>query len=288
MDINELEKPLPIINEALKLSLYVSASIGVLITLIYCGHIDYYPTGITAGDTIFFIAATLGFSFLYILIVFFIHSIGVLISPIFKLIQEPAIKAYCKLRKLDPEKENEIPRINFRKLRLDDFQTIFVGTIGLALIFILYFKNAEKAFELTTCAIAMAFIFGLWNTQTTIEIEKPERTKTKKIGLIVLALITPLILNHSNIDIINQSMAIIGVRHDNATVSLDKKHQEFLHKNGIYGKNGLYIGVKVLFRGIGNNVVIQIEHLQLAIPIEEIIVGIPYSPTKNEDDENTD
>jgi len=280
MDIDEFEKPLPIINEALKLSLYISTSIGVLITLIYCGNIDYYPSGITAGDTIFFIAATLGFSFLYILITFLLHSVGILISPILRLIQYPIIKFYCWFKNYDEIRAQEIPKINFRKLKIDDAQTIFIGVFGFILIFFLYFRNVDKALGLTACTIVMAFIFGLWNTKTKMEFEKPERTRTKKIGLIAMALIVPLILNHSNMDIINQAMTMIGVRHNNTVITLDKKHQDFLHKNGIEGENGLYTGVKVLFRGIGNNTVILIDHLQLAVPTGEIVVGIPYAHDK--------
>jgi len=270
MNIEIFEKPLPIITDLLKLTFYISTTVGFLITLIYCASIDYYPTGITIGDTIFFISATLGFSVLYILITYALHCAGVLISPALRLLQKTVITG----RNYFAKQSHENTPIEFRKLRLDDSQTIIIGIIVLILLAILYFKNADKALGLTLTIIAMGFLFGLWNTKTKMELQDPPKTSQKRVFILISALIAPLLFSQSNKDMITQSMTMIGVRHGNVTISLSNTYEEFLRNNGIYGTHGVYEGVEILFRGIGNNVVLKIEDLKISVPSEEIIIGI--------------
>lgn len=64
--LEKYDKPLDVIQKMLKMFFSIAfLTPGVVLVLIYCGKIDYFPSGLTFGDGFIFIAVCLAYSSLY-------------------------------------------------------------------------------------------------------------------------------------------------------------------------------------------------------------------------------
>lgn len=277
MKFEELEKPLNVTAVITKLCLQVGIAIGVLIVVVYCGVIGYYPTGVTLGDGFLFIAACLAFSFSYSLVVIALFSAGITLTPIIRIIQSACLYVYNRARRF-ADKEIVSYRINFPKLGGDKFGIVLFGLIVLSFVLYMFLKNIEVAYGLLFSSIVMGFIYGLWNTDPKAGKLDGKTDKKIKASLVLVAFLVPLIVSKSQGNILNQAMTLIGIRTQSAEVFVSGKYTKFLKANDVKSAktldNGAIYSATVLFNGIGTNTVIKTGEMTLIIPSKEIIIGM--------------
>ncbi len=261
-----------------KASIQVSICLGVIVTIIYCGTINFYPSGLTIGDTLFFIAASLAFAVSYTVLVFAIISAGITISPIFRWLQPLVIFIINSLLRF--RKKEEIKnKINFPVLGFDSIGPVVFGFIFILITTVLFYSEFDRAFNLTLAILLMSFIYGAWHTKPTGREKNEGWEKKVKVGLFIVAYLVPLVIMQAKGNFLNQSMDMIGVRAKGSAVQLSKKYTDFLTDNKILYTSkspegeGRYSDVVVLFRGIGSSIFIKVEKLSLSVQAKDIIIG---------------
>lgn len=277
MDRAELTKHLEFASQTSKTVLQVGVCLGVLITITYCGKIDYYPAGLTIGDVLFFVTASLAFLFSYTLVVLILLCAGITFSPVLRWLQNIIFAIPVLEKKLRNDK-GDILRINFPVLEGDKLPIVVFGIIVFLIVITTYFKDFDKGFSLTLAVFLMSFLYGLWHTQPlNLSAEKTElRVKS---GLAILIALVPLIVTKSQDNILNQAMNLVGVRSEDVVIQLPKKYVSFLNKNHIdadyeVGKgSGIYRNSKILFRGIGEYTVLEIKGFSLVVGNKELLIG---------------
>jgi len=260
-----------------------SAVAGILVTLIYCGTIGYFPTGLTLGDALFFVAASLSFVLMYSLISAAMLYAGISSSVFLRWLQPLIFFVINKARRL-ARKPPLLIRVSFPILTFDYLMPALVGILVFLLNAIAYYRDIFKAASLTGAILLLGFFWGLFNTKPRRKEYNFVKERRLKIGLAVFMYCIPLLVIESKGSFLNLSMAMIGVRVESTSVQMDKKYTEFLKANKIFPSQtnplgeGIYEDVTVLFRGVGSELSVKVDGFSLAIPSDEIIVGIP--PTK--------
>ncbi len=261
-----------------KVCIQISICLGVIVTIIYCGSIGFYPSGLTIGDTLFFIAASLAFAVSYTLVVLAILAAGITISPFLRRLQLGVISIFNIYRR-HRKKEEIKSKINFPKIGPENYATLFVGLFFIILVLSMYSKDFDQAFSLTLATLSMSFCYGAWYTKPANPKNKENWEKKVKIGLVIFAYFLPFFIIQARGNFFNQSMRMIGVRTENCIIQLSKKHTDFLDSNNISCSSkskegeGVYNNVVILFRGIGNSVVIKVKDISVAVPSKDIIIG---------------
>lgn len=269
--------------ELTKIFMQFSAVAGVLITLIYCGTIGYFPVGLTLGDALFFVAASLSFVLMYSLLFVSLLYAGISASIFLRWLQPLIFFVTNKVRRL-ARKPSLLIRINFPILTSEYLMPAFMGIVVFLLNTIAYYRDPFKAATLTGAILLLGFFWGLFNTKPRRKEYNLVKERRLKIGLAVFMYCIPLLVIESRGSFLNLSMAMIGVRIQSTSVQLDKKYTEFLKVNKIFPSQtnplgeGIYEDVTVQFRGVGTELSVKVNGFSLAIPSDEIIVGIP--PTK--------
>ena len=76
---------LEISTKLLKLLFFMSFFVGGVIVLTYFIRIGYFPAGIGVGDSLFFIAVAMWFSFVYVVYIGCVSAVGLLMVWIFRI-----------------------------------------------------------------------------------------------------------------------------------------------------------------------------------------------------------
>lgn len=274
MQLEQLNEPLQTVSLITKLSLQIGIAIGVVITIIYCGLIDYYPSGLTIGDTFFFITSSLGFTTIYTVTVLAFFCSGIFISPMLRWLQ----KLIVFIAVASGKKKTNDPWLNFPLLGIDMVGHCLIGLLIVLGILGSYGKDFDQAFSLTMVVLSMGIFYGFWHTKPK-EIDTKEKERKAKLGLAFIIAIIPILLIEKKANIINHSMRIIGVRVESTTIQLPDKHAEFLSIHDIEAdvttKSGrsIYKDTTLLFNGIGEYSVVLIKGLKLYIPRKDLIIG---------------
>jgi hypothetical protein len=277
MKQEELLTLISTVNQLSKVALQVGVCLGVLISIIYCGVIGYYPAGMTIGDILFFVVTSLSFSFTYTLVVLALYCAGITFSPVFRWIQK-AILAIPLLRNKFRNDEGKEFKINFPVLTYDKLPYVIVGLLVYLLVVIAYIKDFDKGFGLSLAILAMSFLYGAWNTKPLkLSAEKTE-LKTKVSTALLIALV-PLIITKSQGNILNQAMSLVGARSEKVILQLPENYVSFLTQNKINAdhkaakNNGIYNNAKVLFRGIGEHTFVEIQGFRLVVSNKDLLIG---------------
>jgi len=256
-----------------KLLLQLFLAIGFILTLRYCSIINFYPSGLTLGDSLFFIAISLAFVFLYSIIVLFLFSAGITISPILSFIQYLILNFYKLIAKKKITKTINFPSI----LSFEIFPYFIIGIIPIIYTSYKFTTNFEKGLQYTSVILLMSIFWGFINS-------KPRQSKysykkiifVKIILISVIYLIPVMFIEDTFID---KSMTLIGIKKDSAVIQLSKKYTTFLDINGILpskitkDNEGIFKNVTVMFQGIGTNIQVKIENFSLTVPSKDIIIG---------------
>lgn len=277
MNQEDLCKLLGTASQVSKVALQIGVCLGVLISIIYCGVIDFYPAGMTIGDILFFVAASLSFSFTYTLVVLTLYCAGITFSPVLRWIQRAILVVPFKRKKLH-DNEGERLRINFPILKYDKIPIVIVGLLIFLLVVVSYAKDFDKGFGLSLAVVAMSVLYGFWHTKP-LNLNSKKTEFRVKVGLAILIGLVPLIVTKSQGNILNQAMSMVGVRNEDVILQLPEKYVSFLAQNKINadhktdGNNGIYNNVNVLFRGIGEYTVLEVQGFRLIVENKELLIG---------------
>lgn len=259
-----------------RLVLQVSISLGVIIIVIYCGKIGYYPTGLTIGDTLFFIVSSCIFTFIYTVFFILMLSAGIAISPLLRWLQVIMLKLIGFFK--DDKKTNI--KIEFPKWKIFDIPYVLIGYLVIFFMATLYVKDFELAHNMFFSILTLGVFHGFLHTKPRLKEYNIEKVRKMKMILALMAYSVPLIFLSSEVNFFNISMKLIGVRTDNGIVLISKRYTDFLSSNKITafrknkGGEGIYEDVIVLFRGVGDNVLIKVQNFKLTVPSKEIIIGV--------------
>lgn len=277
MNQEELGKLLGTASQISKMALQIGVCLGVLISIIYCGVIEYYPAGMTIGDILFFVAASLSFSFTYALVVLTLLCAGITFSPVLRWIQKVILAVPFARKKLH-DNEGKRLKVNFPILMYDKIPIVIIGLLIFLLVVISYAKDFDKGFGLTFAVVVMSFLYGLWHTKP-LNLNSEKTELRVKVGLSILIALVPLIVTKSQGNILNQAMSLVGVRSENIILQLSEKYVSFLTQNKINAdhktddNNGIYNNANVLFRGIGEYTVVEVQGFKLIVDNNELLIG---------------
>ena len=133
------------LSSLFKVAVQLVVFIGVCVSLCYFVDINYFPQGLTIGDTLFFIASSLAFATVYLLVVVFLFCGGFFISPFLSWIQSigHSIFGFFSKKKVSKYK------INFLKITWSLFIPAFAGFLSICLCVFLYSDDVLKGLEYT-------------------------------------------------------------------------------------------------------------------------------------------
>jgi hypothetical protein len=270
--------------DCLKILFSIGLSLGLLVTVAYCGVIGYFPSGLSLADALFFIAVSLSFSCAYSLFVGFLFCAAVLFLPALSLIQETAIKVPVLHRKM-ADKDGRLRKVNFPRLKGVDFLMALVGVIFILFLIPVFFVDFFRASALLLCVVGMSVFYGFFHTDIVGEKDESEKLLIKRIFIVVIFLM-PILLGRTQGPVLNVAMEWAGIRKSNVSVQLTEKYSAFLKNNGLPGYEekgvvkGFYDDVTVLFGGVGEYTFLDVRGVKVAVKRDDVIIG--KRPNSNE------
>jgi hypothetical protein len=262
-----LEKQLEIIPKILKVALQLGIGVGALIIIIYSGKVGYYPSGLTIGDGLLFIAVALSFGLSYSIVVLVLFCTAVLLTPFWRVGQVIILKIYKLWLKIikSPHQPEEF---KFPPVTSDNVGIAFIGFIGLLVMFLGYNKDPEVFWSLSISVLLIAVCYLLYNSLDTSEDDTESQKKSKKkVQLIFVFTIylIPIVIGNFQGNVLDQTMRLIGVRSDAAIVQFDKDYQSFVNEI-LKSKSQKTYEAKILYSGLGSSSVIQINDKRFVVP----------------------
>jgi len=266
----EADEQLDLILKLIKLALQSSIAIGGLLIFIYCGRIGSFPSGLTVGDGLLFIAVTLSFGFSYSIAVFFLFCTAIMLTPFWRIVQATVTYIYRLFLKItrQPYEENIL---KFPSLNSNQFGVVVLGAIGLILIITSYFKDIYLFIGLASSVALMAFAYLLLNAIGSNEIDLEDRAiyknKTRIVFILAIYFI-PLAVGRFQGNLLDQTMRLIGIRNESAIIQFQEDYREFIEL--ILNKKGKNIfKAKILFYGFGTNSVLELEGKRFIVPNDQ-------------------
>lgn len=270
------DKYLAAILKMLLLVYNFGISLGVILLLVYCASIDYYPTGITIADGFVFVAVCLSFASGYLLVTAGLFCAGVTVTPVSRRIYNLAILCWSKIK--GKEVDN---RINFPKLSFGDIPVVLGGGLMLLVCSMVSLNDSDLGFGLFMTIVAMSAFHGLWYTTPKRQQEGEQGFGRKfKIGLVVMIIFMPVVTGKIHGVVLKNAIRVIGIRTEGVTVQLEQKYAKLLELSGVEpakikgGKiPGYYTDVTVSFHGIGANDVIEVGGVRLIVPKSAVTIA---------------
>lgn len=130
--------------------------LGCVIFVVYCLHLNYFPAGVSAGDSLIFMIIAVCFGFFYSIITACLLSVGVCISYI---ILNPLLKLLGFLRRKLPFQQStttSLEPFRFVKPNVIHWMLFLFG-----IMFIMGFINQDKMISFNLI-ISLLFLSGLW------------------------------------------------------------------------------------------------------------------------------
>ena len=280
--LSTIDKRLDIASKFLGLSFKVGILLGGIILLFYCYRIEYFPEGATVGDGMVFLFIVAAFGGLYAFFTLCLLSLGILLRPIWELIQKAIIKAGLLWASVFNKEITPQP-IHFIK---GDSSIIVFALFGLLMIvmFGLYEPRVIGTLALTSfgcAALASAYKEsslkikkletdrdGLLNKDTSLSVEERDeklgKLKTFQMAIISIIFLLPLLVGGVSGKLLDGAMRLTNVKEDKVSVHIKKPYSDLLVTSGVaydsspMGKDYvLFPGVSILMNGIGVNTVIE-------------------------------
>lgn len=255
IDIKRIDEILELAPKLFKIASQIVVGVGALLVFFYCGRIRYFPIGIGLGDSIFFVWASIAFGIIYSIWVYVLYSIGtLLIFLVTKLASCLRFAVYplsTNVSNLVKKVKDGIPNITKEEIPLI-IAGIIVGSIITPLIF---FDDIFNGFKFIGASFLTGFGFLV------IKKIKFDKNHYKYIFVVTVYLL-PLVTSGLSGKLINQAMKVVGIRNDNAYIKVSKDYGEFMssfQEDGQEKINKEFVECTIVFKGIGENTVIEID-----------------------------
>ncbi|WP_417436926.1 hypothetical protein [Idiomarina abyssalis] len=192
-------------------SLVAKCSIGsgLLLVLLYCNSINFYPRNIQAGDGLFFIWVSLVFGFIF--------------SIVTLLFSMPGYTLYSALRLLNPWRRKLKPNSNFfDSAAIHLFSIITVAVFSIAIYFNdLNFQLSLGEIRNFVFLLIALFINGVFFSNIFEANPNRDNKWLKPISLLFLFVLPSFIIDGFFYNSLNGAMEKLGVRESQSSVYID-------------------------------------------------------------------
>lgn len=260
MQLEEVEKQLDLIQKIITIALQFGVGIGAIIILIYSCKVGYYPSGLTVGDGLFFIAVALSFGFSYSIVAFFLFCTAIVLTPLWRFLQKICLKITKKSRQAE--------NLKFPPLTSDQIGIAIIGVIGIVFIIISIFKSIDLFIGLIISVGLMAFCYLLLTSMSNDESDSEEKKNSKRkvrFVFIFSIYLIPLVVGRFQSNVLDQTMRLIGVRNENAVVQFKDDYKNFVASE-LGEKIHATYKATVLFHGFGTSSVLEISGKRFVVP----------------------
>ncbi|WP_146742290.1 hypothetical protein [Oleiagrimonas sp. MCCC 1A03011] len=279
------------------LAFKIGIMIGGACLLFYCYRINYFPTGISAGDAIILVFLASGFAIVYGMFISCLLSLGLWTTPILR----PLIRLAARLRR----RATKVTKLNqpIPELVSPNILHLVLGLLG---VIIVYGFNAKQpgswitmlgaAFSLAILASAYCDfstklqaarakdkspIITLSNTMPTVW-RDTGKLRFGCVMSLVMICVVPLFMGGVSGLLLDSSMRFVGLRKNASVVLLEAPYSALLPKQYVL-KSGskakgytAFSGVIVAFQGIGTNTILEYATpdaaAYLSVPNQSVIV----------------
>lgn len=262
--INEyLDEPI----KTFKLCVGLFTLVGVVIILLYCISIGYYPKGLAIGDSLFFLTSAFTFTFIYLFSVFLFFCAGYTASPIIR----PFVNLINWYRKkYRPEKT--LVDLHYPNLTGEGFPYIIMGLLVFTIGFGYLANDYMASLRIFVSIFTMSILYGLWQYSESKKQEiEPSRLNKQRVFLVSCAIAVPILFSGQVANILNFAMVKAGIRSEKVIVEFSSNYSKFIFQTlGIESKDRFSTDeAKVLFQGIGKYVVIEVRGIKFIVPDTE-------------------
>ncbi|ENW93052.1 hypothetical protein [Acinetobacter dispersus] len=290
---NKIDSNVDSFSKALTLGFKLSTFLGGFCFVLYCQRLNYFPVGVTVGDSLLFLIFAASFGLVYGFIVLGLLSFGICwtywLNPVFKYFHK-----YYKAHKL--KKNNiEVPDpIAFVKPQSIHIMFAFFGGF---FIFLMYKTDPSALFNLIATTFILSVIWGAHQdirlnrsiflpsakeVTSTQRYDKTKKTKWLFIGLIIFI---PLFFSGVSGQLLDAGMRFSNLNAGMSYILVKPPYDKaipahYQDKQPIYTEQGFttFKNIEVVLTGIGQKTVVQftlkpnMKPQTLAIPNDKIIV----------------
>lgn len=301
MELQPTLKPITIIDQlsqALSLAFKLSTFLGGLYFAFYCHRLNYFPVGVTVGDSLLFIILATSFGLIYTLIIFCLLSFGMcwtypILNPIYRYIH--------KKRKKDAPNP-----VYFLKPELIHW---ILALIGALFIYTIYQVETDELIllNLLGTTFVLSTIWATYNDprlniniilspfDKSSTIDRQNKSKQTKCFLLILVPVIPIIFSGISVRLLDAGMKLSKVNLGASYVLVKPPYdkvipEDYKDKKSIYTEAGFtsFTNINVMLMGIGQKTVIEFaqnpknpkQKQILAIPNDKITV-IPIRTEEN-------
>ncbi|MHA3049629.1 hypothetical protein [Acinetobacter sp. ANC 4639] len=290
----EIDTNLGTILKASTFVLGLITFLGCSIFVLYCLHLNYFPAGVSAGDSLIFIIIAVCFGFLYSIIVACLLSLGTCISY---LILNPLLKPLGFIRR-------KLPLLQPATTPLEPFRFVKPNAIHWMLflfgfMFIWEFINQDKTISINLIA-SVLFLSVLWTfiqdneakryallneaetTENSLRLTNLNRRKYLFSGCIF---IFPILFGGIGVNTLEGSMKFSNLQKRDSYILVQSPYSRFIPKKyevtkPQYTGSGYttFKGINVMLTGIGQKTIIQFSSEKgkapqsFEIPNDKIII----------------
>lgn len=249
-----------------------STFLGSCIFVLYCLHLDYFPSGIAAGDSLIFIIIAVCFGFLYSIIVVCLLSVGVCTTYCFNPCLGPL--RYLR-RKLPFTRSTNIPLEPFRFVRPNAIHWML---FLFGIIFILGFINQDTTISMNLIA-SVLLLSVLWTLLQDNAVKRnallnEPATRENSLKLTNLnrikylfsscIFIFPILFGGIGVSTLEGSMRFSNLQKSDSYILVQSPYSRFIPKKyevaeSQYRESGYttFKGINVLLSGVGQKTIIQ-------------------------------
>lgn len=281
---NIIESLLNLVRTDYKIISLFGMVFGAILVIYYCSTINFYPSGLSIADTLFFLWVIAIFTFYYSIVVF----VFFVASVFWYVILSKPINFFSKLFK------SEI-RLNINLTKIDKTIVFFFGLMANILIIFVTVVNEGDITLILMGLFIIAFIYaltdrvsGFKNSNLLDDRGYPIRSinnniKTAKFILFAIIYITPIIVSQVGGEVTVITFNKMGIRQESVNIYIpSNEYKEVFNK---YLKSGLISSlncnelcslenIDILFTNIGVNTKIETHslsgNLQMVLPTSSI------------------
>lgn len=243
----------------------LTTALGVIIFLVYCLRINFFPTGMSLSDVIFFLLVTLSFMLLMGFTFCGWYSTGCIIVWLFL---KSSLLICRKMNKTHSKfyRNTKGTYRAARKLHLFEpmFALISVSfLIGFVILKFLLDGRLQVFLVISSILFVSVSILIIANVNYGKQMTR-EKKRYSTIGILFFMVFPLLFMSGMGEIISDRSMNIIGVKKDDATFLLKDNDLEMArHLTGNNGQSFFY--GDVLFTGVGDTSLLIINHKRLIV-----------------------
>jgi hypothetical protein len=276
-------------------ALTVLASIGVIlgatVTVRYCTRINFFPSGISVGDSFFLIWVSAGFALICGMFVFLSSGTAVLLLCILR----PIVNRVFSL--LGRDNQKKLPPIS----EIGKVYHLLLGAgLGAPLVVLILFRSRpEMLWGLSVLVLLFAFIFGFTILRRPIDPPQPkvhsgaideQNVWSRIIRYAMVPFLLTVILIYPEVGgaLSEVTMRFVGIRINHADIAVDGQVAEYmrtvLSNQSISPKTDknctnpcIIYDVTILWTGIGSNLLVSLgqgrNSVRFVLPSSQVLVA---------------